>query len=97
MDAKSIRDISYGLDKKTELIKIIHKYFPNIDESNINTIDDIIKLFHPELVNENHKSIFRCIACKSNNTIYRNIQLRSADEGANTIITCNDCNVSFSI
>lgn len=42
-------------------------------------------------------SDFKCRKCKGSNLLFNLVQLRSADEGMNTLVTCSDCQFKFTI
>lgn len=40
---------------------------------------------------------FKCYKCKSTSLMFNTVQLRSADEGMNTLVTCNNCGNKFTM
>lgn len=40
---------------------------------------------------------FKCYKCKSTSLLFNTVQLRSADEGMNTLVTCNNCGNKFTM
>lgn len=60
----------------------------------INNVSKNLEIYRSQVIS---KGIFKCRKCGGTNTTTEQKQLRSADEGANTVVTCVTCQVSYTI
>jgi DNA-directed RNA polymerase subunit M/transcription elongation factor TFIIS len=96
MDIESLADISRGLaENRDALINKLKSYLPASvigDIDKIRTAEDVAKLFSEEdTVDVSDSSYFRCQKCSSRKVLVDQRQMRSADEGATTILSCKNC------
>lgn len=82
----------YNNKKYINLLTNITKVVANTEEEFISKLH---KNFNDEINVNNTISTHICIFCKSNNVDVKEVQLRSADEGATLMGHCFDCNRKF--
>lgn len=90
MDSSSKEDISRALlENKNEIFKILKRY--SLESQIIDTCEDVEKLFCSREKVIRTESRFECKRCNSHDITFRQIQIRSADEGETSRFKCNGC------
>ena len=98
MDDYSLNTIRLYLSRNRQyLVQILRRYSDNVPD-NI-TEQDAIRILvatREQAGNRAHventtSSIYRCARCGSRSVSVREAQLRSADEGSNTLCHCHEC------
>lgn len=106
MDEYTTKCINYLIHHDTNLLK---KYLKkcvtyDIDHINLNDLNEVTELIinsykedekNEEEVKSNKSSLFICPRCNKNDVLFREYQIRSADEGATLFLNCNSCGYSW--
>lgn len=78
----------YDPNKNMDYFTIFSNSYSAPNDDNFNNILNAEKQRFNPIVEE---GAFTCPNCKSKKVTTRQVQMRSGDEGANTLLTCHDC------
>lgn len=82
------KDHKYDPNKNMDYYTIFNGSFSIPDDGDFNSILNAEKQRFNPIIED---GAFSCPNCKSKKVTTRQVQMRSGDEGANTLLTCHNC------